>query len=315
MPARSIDEHVDATASAIAAHTEDLGPFYLDGFQVEEERSLEAGEEPIAGLFAILRDAGSEFIPVIGLDRVREYGEAVREAVGEDGHGACLRLLAADLEDAVELRREVDALLGFLGLTTEAVDLVVDFGPHVPLRYATAHVVNALPHLQDWRALVLASSSFPVDLSGVSRGTVVELPRSEWRAWRSLQAQREQIERVPLYGDYGINHPELVEIDPRLMRMSPNIRYTADAHFVIAKGMALPRKKDKVKSAPPAEQYPALAQEITGHPSWCGADFSWGDGFIAACARGESVGSATTWRQVGTSHHLAFVVQQLASLP
>ena len=48
---------------------------------------------------------------------------------------------------------------------------------------------------------------------------------------------------------------------------------------------------------------------------FCGADFSAGDEYIEGCAAGTmSTGSLTTWRWVGTNHHIEKVARDVASL-
>ncbi len=257
------------------------------------------------------------FVPVIGLDRVKEYGQAVREAVSNDKRGCCLRLVESDLEALADLEAQVESLLDFIRVDASQVDLLVDFGPTVPSRSALAYQINALPFLKKWRSLTVASSSFPLNMAEVAQNSIVEFERREWTAWTFLRSKRKTLVRMPTFGDYAINHPGLVEIDPRIMRMSPNIRYTAELNYVVAKGEAYSRKKDRTKKSGVAasDQYPKLAKMIMNHASWAGKKFSWGDTFIEACSRRACVGSPTNWRAVGTSHHIACVVRQIASLP
>ena len=225
--------------------------------------------------------------------------------------------MESDLEAVSELEAQIKSLLKFLAVDASKVDLIVDFGPSVPSRAALPYQINALPLLKSWRTLTVASSSFPVNMENVARNSIVEFERREWTAWTFLRSKAKMVERMPTFADYAINHPELTEIDPRIMRMSPNIRYTSEANYVIAKGEAYPRKKDPKKKTGVAagDQYPRLAQMIMNHPSWRNKKFSWGDSFIEECSRKARVGSATNWRAVGTCHHIASVVQQIANLP
>jgi hypothetical protein len=62
------------------------------------------------------------------------------------------------------------------------------------------------------------------------------------------------------------------------------------------------------------EQYQKLCQAVTSSSCYSGAEFSYGDKYIADCAAGEeSTGNLTTWRKVGTNHHLAKVVSDISS--
>jgi len=317
IPAKSIDDHVNRVAENFAKALGPKHPAFIDGQRIEEEEALDDGSEPVTEVFNVLRKNMVKFIPTIGLDRVAEYAEAVKAAIKEDGRGCCLRLIESDLEALADLEDQIKSLLKFLGVNPPEVDLIVDFEADVPARAAFVYQVNGLPMLNKWRTVTVASSSFPENMERVAQNSLVELERSEWLAWLFLRSNKEKLARIPSFDDYAINHPVLSEIDPRIMRMSPNIRYTAAVNYVIAKGEALPRKTDRQKkaAAAPSDQYPKLAGRIMKHPSWTGKKFSWGDAFIEDCSQKKRVGNATNWRAVGTSHHIAFAVRQLANLP
>lgn len=317
VPSKSITSHVKDVAEKFVRALGTVAPAFVDGFYIENEDELDGGLEPIAGLFAEFRRTGVIFVPVIGLDRVKEYGQAVRDAVSKDKRGCCLRLVESDLEALSDLEAQVGSLMDFMRVEASQVDLIMDFGPAVPLRSALPYQINALPFLKKWRSLTVASSSFPVNMAEVAQNSIVEFERREWTAWTFLRSKRKTLVRMPTFGDYAISHPGLVEVDPRIMRMSPNIRYTAELNYVVAKGEAYSRKKDRTKKSGIAasDQYPKLAKMIMNHGSWAGKKFSWGDKFIEACSRRACVGSPTNWRAVGTSHHIACVVRQIANLP
>ena len=318
VPSKSIDSHVKATADKLVEALGGYASVFVDGFYIEEEPDLEDGTEPSAYIFDALSSAGISFVPVIGLERVDQYTASVKAATAQNGSGCCLRISAVDLDTPPKtLGALIKSLLSELKVESKDVDLLVDYGPLVPGKSALLLQLNALPEINAWRTLTVASSSFPADMSQVAQDTVDELERKEWEAWLYLRANLESLTRMPIYGDYGINHPVLSEIDPRVMRLSPNIRYTSTLKYVVAKGSAYPRKKDKTQKAnmKAADQYPKLAKKIMSHASWKTAKFSWGDAYIDSCSRKECVGNSTNWRAVGTCHHIALVANQLTSLP
>ena len=323
VPAKTIDQHVAHVSEKFADALANHPSVFVDGYYIETEDELEDGTSPVDAIFENLRVREVAFIPTVGMDRVGDYADSVRDAIKSDGRGCCLRLVESDLEGMVELPPQIDSLLKFLGIKAKDVDLLLDFGPRAPSKAALPFQIDALPLVKDWRTLTVASSSFPADMSGVAQNSVEELEREEWIAWLSLRNKRKTSQRMPTYGDYTINHPVLSEIDPRIMSMSPNIRYSDSTSYVVAKGQAIPRKKKKPtkqeeaarENLLPKVQYPKLAAKIKNHASWKGEKFSWGDKFIDTCSRKECVGSATNWRAVGTCHHIAVVVQQIASLP
>jgi hypothetical protein len=109
-----------------------------------------------------------------------------------------------------------------------------------------------------------------------------------------------------IFGDYAISHPVQKELDPRTMRMSASIRYTTQENWLVVKGRNVRQYG--------FDQYFELCKTLVKRPEFSGKDYSWGDNYIADCAAGRTgPGNATTWRKVGTNHHLTVVEQEIAS--
>jgi hypothetical protein len=97
------------------------------------------------------------------------------------------------------------------------------------------------------------------------------------------------------------------EVDPRVMKPSASIRYTTDENWLVVKGKNL---RDYS-----FDEFYYVCRDLIARPEYCGPAFSWGDWYINECANvREGPGNLTTWRKVGTSHHLAFVANQIANL-
>ena len=325
VPSKTIDEHVTDVSENLIKAVKNLPAIFVDGFYIETEDDLQDGSSPIDSVFASLRAAQITFIPVIGMDRVEDYADSVSNAISTDNRGCCLRLVEADIDGLAELGAQISGLLQTLSIKPSDVDLLVDFGPKVPQKATLPLLINELPFISEWRTFTIASSSFPADMSDVKRNSVKELERDEWTTWLSLRT-KSNVKRMPTFGDYGINHPVLTDFNPFTMSMSPNIRYTDDLNYVLAKGQAQPRKKwasdpdhpERLEiraQLAPGVQYPKLAMIIKKHKAWKGKTFSWGDGFIDKCSHKECVGNATDWRAVGMNHHIVLTVQQIANLP
>ena len=110
-----------------------------------------------------------------------------------------------------------------------------------------------------------------------------------------------------IFADYAISHPYTKELDPRTMRMSASIRYTTSNNWLVLKGRNVRQYG--------FDQYFELAKELIERPEYADRDFSWGDKYIADCALGMTgPGNATTWRKVGTNHHITLVARQIAKL-
>src|SRR5690606_13827598 len=97
-------------------------------------------------------------------------------------------------------------------------------------------VINNIPKLHEWRNIILAGTSFPKNLSDVGADTVDVLPRTEWIVWKKIINKSANTLRLPVYSDYGNSHNDPFQGDPRITRMSANIRYTAKDKFIIFKG-------------------------------------------------------------------------------
>ena len=200
-----------------------------------------------------------------------------------------------------------------MGIGPDSVDLLIDMGPLIPLHEATyilvaRTVLPSIPTPGAWRSLTLAGSAFPADARDFAQNSVGTTPRTEWRVWSAIAAIRSQLPRMPTFGDYAISHPEYADLDFRIIKMSAQLRYTHEVEWLIVRGRTIRRGEPS--------QYPDLARALVRLPQYCGAAFSWGDRYIQDCANGtDGPGSATTWRQVGTNHHLTYVVRQIANHP
>lgn len=153
------------------------------------------------------------------------------------------------------------------------------------------------------------AGSFPADLRSVQAGVWGELPRHEAVLWQSVRERWTQ--RVPSFGDYGIAHPSVPQT--AAFAPAPQIRYTTPAHWMVLKGRKGVRRG--------SQQFYDICAQVVQRVEYSGEDFSWGDQRIARAAESApegapqlvTTGNATTWRTIGTSHHLALVIDRLTS--
>jgi hypothetical protein len=266
---------------------------------------------PVAVLFNGFRESNVYAVPVTGPGRDAAYQQAVRDVVTADGRGVCLRVDSSSIGGGLDA--ELDALLAQLGLTAAQVDLLLDLGSVRPdaINVVTVGVVGILTsQLQrQWRSLTLGSGAFPESLGGLPRG-LSTIPRADWSLWLQVRNRLGRDRRMPDFADYAIQAPELAEIDPRTMRVSANIRYTTPEDWLIVRGQIVVGK-----GRVGFDEYQRLCAALVARPEFRGAGFSPGDQYIAACAVGsEGPGTPEIWRRQGTSHHVATVVDQLATL-
>ncbi|RZU42420.1 beta family protein [Edaphobacter modestus] len=311
-PAKSLDDHISGIPDKLKRAC-GTTPFYLDLPWFDGDETLANGMTALEAILTKGRELGLEAIPVIYRASSEAYLSAAKAHSSETGSGICVRLLVEDFDEDVPIEKEVDRLLTAASPEGDDVDLIVDLedlGVNTGTKALVARsIFTMIPREVSWRRMTLAAASFPEDLSDVSAATIVKLPRHEWDLWKTLQKRPGALPRPDLiFGDYAMAHPVAkTNIDPRTMRMSANIRYTAVDDWLVIKGRNV-RKYG-------FDQYFELCRLLVSRPEYSGRNFSWGDSYIAACAEATlGPGNATTWRKVGVNHHITLVTTGLASL-
>lgn len=308
-PAKTIDTHLKKVGQKIERAWGAGRPFFLDFGWIAQTERMSDGKHPVEFVFSGVRARGLAAIPVVGLLSDESYLVACAEAVREDGRGVCIRIQREDFADFEDLRAEFQRVLAATGVARADADLLLDLRALTPeTRQIDASgalaLISRIPELRHWRTFTLAATSFPQNLVGLPPSDSSVVVREEWDLWNAVLRSRPS--RLPTFGDYGISHPEPSEVDPRVMRPSASVRYTANASWIVLKARNL---RDYGY-----EQFHDVCRELIGMTEYSGREFSWGDGYIDDCANERvGTGNLTTWRRVGTSHHIAFVEGQLAS--
>ena len=309
---KTVDEHLAMFSKRMSGNW-GSAPCMVDLHLLDHGLRMANGDHPLTYVFSRLRAEGVMAVPVVASSFDRPQLKATKQTVGVDGRGVCVRV---GIEEAAshELKRLIDSLLGESGASVTACDLVLDLGapsfePLDDFASLVEVLIEGFPYLKRWRSFTLMGTSFPSTLAGVPKGSTV-LPRHEWRLYRLLLSRPPISKtRLPAFGDYGISHPGVIQGDMRLLKPSAAIRYTVTDGWLITKGTNL-------RAPGGHRQFPRLSQEIARSKHYTGPDFSAGDKRIAECASGMGgPGNLTTWRFVGTNHHLEKVVRDLATLP
>lgn len=309
-PSKSLDDHVAGIADRLLRCCQDL-PLYIDLPWFKGPEELADGRHALAVVLSDCAERGVRAVPVISRTSSPKYLAATGAYRKTSGLGVCIRLLVEDFEEEVDIDEEIERLLDSSGATESTSDLVLDLedlGPEASRAVLVARsVFSMISGHHSWRRIILAAASFPEDLSEVNAATITTLPRREWELWRTIQRRPKLLPRPDLiFGDYVISHPVQKELDPRTMRMSASIRYTTEENWLVVKGRNVRQYG--------FDQFFELCKVLTKLPEFRGKNFSWGDNYIAACAAGQTgPGNATTWRKVGTNHHLTVVVQEIAT--
>jgi hypothetical protein len=306
-PTKSLDRHLEDTAKRLAKSWDGERPILLDTIWLDPD-DVVGDAHHLEYLLACTRDDMSA-IPVGGLGRGDQHTAAVAAISTADQRGACLRLEPEDMEQISTLPTRIDAWLSVVDLDASEVDLLIDLWEMTsagvgPNELAASVLLPNLHRLSDWRTLTLASGAFPKDLTSLDPDSQGRFPRLDWRLWERLRAR--DLPRHPAFGDYAIAHPELLDSDPRTLRPTASIRYSTPEYWRIVKRRWIQKGFDQFQTA---------SSILMQHEDYRGDDHCQGDEFIASCAGGGKTGNLTTWRAVGTCHHLAVVAGQLSSSP
>jgi hypothetical protein len=248
-------------------------------------------------------------VPVIGLNTKRNIQDAIVSLAKKYNHGLCLRLFRSDFTNQTTLAKRVIEFLKLHELSEERTDLLVDFQIADNQSPKINEVIQHIPTILKWRTFIMASGSFPPDLTRFTIDLHF-IPRHDWIFWMD-QINSGKLLRKPSFADYIIQHPIYRE-PVRGANPSASIRYTLNEKWMIMRGQGL----RSPKSAGHA-QYPALAQLLARRPEFFGEKFSFGDQYIAEKGRDINTietGTPRTWLRAGINHHLACVVSQISTL-
>jgi Beta protein len=316
-PEKEIEAHLSKVPEKLRKSWGTSSRLFVDLYMLQPNTTRD-GRSPLALFCDLARGKGFQLtglkvVPVTGIGRPTNYQEAVRDAVARDGRGLCLRLQAGDFDDQENLEEKMTELLALFEAERSDIDVIIDLKSVLPSQVSTItravrSMLVDLPFVDEWRTLTLAASAFPENLSEYGPDSLGVRPRAEWAIWQGLHKEKKKLPRMPTFADYGICHPDFPEdIDPQTLQMAPNIRYTTVNDWLILKGRSV-----KTHSF---AQFNDLCKTLVDRREFCGSDFSWGDRWFSNYAAGTpQSGNATTWRAIGTSHHLEFVTKQIASL-
>jgi hypothetical protein len=308
--AKTVDQHLSRVAEQLETYWGPTAPILVDTLLLDPSERMHGGNVPLEWLFDEFAARSLTTIPCIGVSSDPALQVACKGILARDQRGVGLRLDRDSLFDgSTTLVADINAVLSAIGATPAETELIVDVEAVDSLSWSSTAVAvvatwQTIPHQGSWRSVTLLSGGFPDSMSRFSPG-VSRDPRSDWQLYNRVASR---VEGTVRFGDYGIAHPELAEIDPRIMQMSASIRYSGATDWVIVKGRSV-RKHGW-------QQTRVLATQMVAQPEYCGPTFSAGDKYTDDVANGaDGPGNATSWRQAGTNHHLALVVHQLAGKP
>lgn len=306
-----VSDYLDEVAKNIGTSWKGA-PIIADAFNWGAAATVETGEQAIAYLYASLKSEGLSVAPVVGYDRWDDpvYRLAMR---GLDLSGVpyvCLRLEISAIEDAIEpevFHARMGEMLEDMELGASNCAVLVDFGDLTAksLLDLTDEAKRVLDLLGGYgfRYIATAGCSMPksIDLAVSRPDSQARVIRKEMLLWQTMRASFPNLPLV--YGDYGVRGPGSNE-GIRNPHTNAKIRYTADKVFLVVRGHSVKKERQLI-------QMPKLARAVVKSKDFL-AGFSWGDRVIQECSTGLPVKCGHgKWIAYDTSHHLAFVVEEV----
>ena len=256
-----------------------------------------------------LRSHESTAIPAIQLVSDAKTIESIARIVDQDCYGIGMIIRIEDLM-ADDLADRIAKLIVSIAHPLSSTDLIIDlrapnFIPYNEFADALVASLLKLGDLSAFRNLVIVSTAIPESYNGVARGTD-KLIRHDWLFYQDLLNTMSADMRCPNYGDYTTVHPGFVALDMRMIKPAGKIVYTTPTYWGTRKGGSFRNDPSQMHNH---------CQEILNDTEFQfqGAEFSFGDEFIAKCAeRKAGPSNLTQWKCVVINHHVTMVVNDLA---
>jgi Beta protein len=285
-------------------------PAFLDTHLLKPTVRMPSGQHALTYLMDRSRAEGARLTPVTGLERDLAHYNAVAAAVLIDGLGIAVRCSLDEIADpdfATNFRRVVD----HLAVGISEVDLIVDlaaknFEPLDDLVDLVSELIQSDTVYDEVRTLILIGTSFPASMGDIKPPHQI-VARMEWKLYKKLVAGLPKDFPPPTFGDYAISSADIPGGDMRLLKPAASVRYTIDDAWFIAKGSNV---RDNG-----FEQFRDRCGDVVNSGYALPLGYSAGSDYVRGChGNTEKTGNLTTWRWVGTNHHITKVVDDLASL-
>ncbi len=314
-PTKSFEDHITATIGYLNKWDTDR-LLYIDGYMVQEGELIFSGQHFMQYIFDQLHKTNFNIIPVISNTTNSDYNDIIKNILIEDQKGVCIRIFRSETQD---INLELDNILNFLEIDQSSVDLLLDLESVEDLSVEeiiewSTQKISEIKYLSKYRSFILSGGNFPINLIKLKADQVHIIPRKHWLAWQKICVSSD-IERIPAYSDYAISHPQMSELDEDESQTSgsdkvipPNasasIRYTYEYDYIIYRGKGTRQHGFK--------QFFSISESLINSEEYYDKNHCEGDKFIYKCGtEKEKTGNLTTWRWVGTIHHLTVVVNQL----
>lgn len=305
-PKKTVQEHVEPFAKRYATKWGNRNSL-IDLHASLEASAMDSGILVITHVFESLRPLSMSATPVIRMSQSMDYLSAIKSIISHDKNGVAIRLKMPDLID-LSLNDRIDNLIRFLELDYSEVDLIVDlevpdsFEPYSVFAKALSVAIKKISSIVDLRLIAIVGTSLKLSEIRKPGGEPV---RHEWLLYKELSREISDVCQL-VYGDYTIETPDFISQDMRLLKPAGKIIYTLEKSWLVPKGTSF--RDDNA-------QMVTHCKSIVESGYYCGEGYSTGDKRINETFHGiQGPGNQGTWKEVGVSHHITFVVNQISKL-
>lgn len=285
-------------------------PAWIDIDPSLHKDTMATGEDVVSYVFEGLRKFNALAVPVVSIAMDAATKATIAKVVATDRRGIGLRARFEDIMRPTFTHTARDLMMEF-GVTADNVDLLLDLGaptydPYATFAGALIVALKKVTDLPSFRNFVLLGTAIPESFADITKEGA-NLPRHEWLFYKEFVGLLPVNLRRPNFGDCTIVHPSSdLSLDFRKVKAPGKVIYTTPKDYAVYKGGAF--RGNEV-------QMHGHCENVIKNPAFQGADFSYGDKYISLCAiKKEKPSTLTRWKTVGINHHIAQVLDDLATL-
>lgn len=222
-------------------------------------------------------------------------------------NGVCLRISGNNFET---LGQTLNDYVTNALITPQSTDLLIDLKyideETYPKKAVLTTAISDIANITDYRRVIIASCSFPKDISDLPSYVINEFKRHEVTIHEISTKLQTAFDFNYVYADYGpMNLNEVTFV----LGMSPKfkIKYTTKDKYLIIKGDSLKRGGLDLPNVS------SCCMQLVNHQQYSGANFSYGDKVISDTANGTNIkgGNLTSWVGYSFNHHITLIVSLL----
>lgn len=282
MTSLSFQKMIKRSVISLSKNLKGIDRFFLDNFDIDDQIVVN-GRNNYG--FVIEEFSNTNFIPVVGLDRVVGRNQLVFDYKKKGtikSNAIAIRLLLEDFESFELIQDEIEDLVNQgQGLFSEWI-LILDnrvcLDIDVPKRVQQlVDFLAAIIEIFDFKCIIITGSSIPPSIGEIiGVGSVVTHDRLELEIYSGVTIK---LDSLNLYlGDYTIISPLYsdVTLPPEMMQnvLTPRIIYTYDRVHYIERG-------NGIKTHPRGyKQYNDIAKNLITKSYYRGHPYSFGDNFL-----------------------------------